>query len=349
MIFFVYISVAPDAGDIRLHSVQPVNLPARVPVFDPGLRAAEYTAGEIVGSSSQTLTGTFYMLPNLQGEVPSIADQRDKGPANAPADATFLRIRALRGSKVLDYYIYPGGNNTSNFDIRANTHYRLDIMIRGDAEVDTRIRAYTVEVLCTPEAALSNGFLLERQPMRLTLRLGGAYEEAGVEAFVELKTGDVRYFGFEGQWGAVARPMEIRGPENDYDIRYWPPSFTREECRFMFRVHILDRYGEVASFGFPYCYAHLLRVYTKWFDGSNGKGTVASPDALRVVEDMTLSSWYSLIYCPDEGCTLVAEPDAGRLFEGWCRNADHTGVLSYEEQYRFSPDDDPAVIYAYFR
>ena len=343
------ISVAPDAGDIRLHSVQPVNLPARMPVFDPGLRAAEYTAGEIVGSSSQTLTGTFYMLPNLQGEVPSIADQRDKGPANAPADATFLRIRALRGSKVLDYYIYPGGNNTSNFDIRANTHYRLDIMIRGDAEVDTRIRAYTVEVLCTPEAALSNGFLLERQPMRLTLRLGGAYEETGVEAFVELKTGDVRYFGFEGQWGAVARTMEIRGPENDYDIRYWPPSFTREECRFMFRVQILDRYGEVASFSFPYCYAHLLRVYTKWFDGSNGKGTVASPDALRVVEDMTLSSWYSLIYCPDEGCTLVAEPDAGRLFEGWCRNADHTGVLSYEEQYRFSPDDDPAVIYAYFR
>ena len=160
------ISVAPDAGDIRLHSVQPVNLPARVPVFDPGLRAAEYTAGEIVGSSSQTLTGTFYMLPNLQGEVPSIADQRDKGPANAPADATFLRIRALRGSKVLDYYIYPGGNNTSNFDIRANTHYRLDIMIRGDAEVDTRIRAYTVEVLCTPEAALSNGFLLERRGLR---------------------------------------------------------------------------------------------------------------------------------------------------------------------------------------
>lgn len=252
------ISVAPDAGDIRLHSVQPVNLPARMPVFDPGLRAAEYTAGEIVGSSSQTLTGTFYMLPNLQGEVPSIADQRDKGPANAPADATFLRIRALRGSKVLDYYIYPGGNNTSNFDIRANTHYRLDIMIRGDAEVDTRIRAYTVEVLCTPEAALSNGFLLERQPMRLTLRLGGAYEETGVEAFVELKTGDVRYFGFEGQWGAVARTMEIRGPENDYDIRYWPPSFTREECRFMFRVQILDRYGEVASFSFPYCYAHLL-------------------------------------------------------------------------------------------
>ena len=289
------------------------------------------------------------MLPNLQGEVPSIADQRDKGPANAPADATFLRIRALRGSKVLDYYIYPGGNNTSNFDIRANTHYRLDIMIRGDAEVDTRIRAYTVEVLCTPEAALSNGFLLERQPMRLTLRLGGAYEETGVEAFVELKTGDVRYFGFEGQWGAVARTMEIRGPENDYDIRYWPPSFTREECRFMFRVQILDRYGEVASFSFPYCYALLLRVYTKWFDGSNGKGTVASPDALRVVEDMTLASWYSLIYCPDEGCTLVATPDADRLFEGWCRNADHTGVLSYEEQYRFSPDDDPAVIYAYFR
>lgn len=343
------ISVAPNAADIRLHSVQAVNLPARVQIFDLGQRAAEYTEGKIVGSSSQALTGTFYMLPNLQGEVPSITDQQDKGPANAPADATYLRIRALRGSKVLDYCVYPGGNNTSNFDIRANTHYTLDITIRGDAEVDTRIRAYTVEVQCTPETALSNGFLLERQPMRLTLRLGGHYEEAGVEAFVELKAGDVRYFGFEGQWGAIARPMEIRGPENDYDIRYWPPSFTREECRFMFRVHILDRYGEVASFSFPYCYAHLLRVYTKWFDGSNGKGTVSSPDALRVVENMTLSSWYSLVYCSGEGCTLVAVPDANRLFEGWCRNTNHTGVLSYEEQYRFSPADDPAVIYAYFR
>jgi len=39
------ISVAPDAGDIRLHSVQPVNLPARVPVFGPGLRAASRPPG----------------------------------------------------------------------------------------------------------------------------------------------------------------------------------------------------------------------------------------------------------------------------------------------------------------
>ena len=343
------ISVAPDAGDIRLHSIQPVNLPARMQVFTPGQRTTEYTEGTIVGSSSQTLTGTFYMLPNLQGEVPSITDQRDKGPANAPADATFLRIRALRGSKVLDYCVYPGGNSTSNFDIRANTHYTLDITIHGDAEADVRIRTYTVEVQCTPEAALSNGFLLERLPMRLTLRLGGAYEEAGIEAFVELKAGNVQYFSFEGQRGAIAGTMEIRGPENDYDIRYWPPSFSREECRFVFTVHVRDRYGAVRSFDFDYSYAHVVQVYTKWFDGSNGDGMITSPDALRVVESTTLISWYSLIYCPSEGCTLVAVPDADRSFEGWCRDADHTGVLSNEKQYRFFPADDPAVIYAYFR
>ena len=44
------ISVAPDAGDIRLHSVQPINLPARVRVFDPGRPAAEYTAGGTSGT-----------------------------------------------------------------------------------------------------------------------------------------------------------------------------------------------------------------------------------------------------------------------------------------------------------
>ena len=202
---------------------------------------------------------------------------------------------------MLDYYIYPGGNNTSNFDIRANTHYRLDIMIRGDAEVDTRIRAYTVEVLCTPEAALSNGFLLERQPMRLTLRLGGAYLR-----------------GAEDRRCAVFR---VRGPMGRRCKDDGDPG-PGERLRYPLLAAVLHARG--VPLYVPGSYPRPLR---------GGR----------------LVRFSVLLRPPDEGCTLVAEPDAGRLFEGWCRNADHTGVLSYEEQYRFSPDDDPAVIYAYFR
>ena len=33
-------------------------------------------------------------------------------------------------------YLSEQQQHLPNFDIRANTHYRLDIMIRGDAEVE---------------------------------------------------------------------------------------------------------------------------------------------------------------------------------------------------------------------
>lgn len=82
----------------------------------------------------------------MQGTVPSITDQRDKNPDNAPANASYLLIRAVRGAKVLAYYIYLGDNNTTDFNVRANVHYRLAISILGDSEVDTRVSSYTLNV-----------------------------------------------------------------------------------------------------------------------------------------------------------------------------------------------------------
>ena len=44
------------------------------------------------------------------------------------------------------YYIYLGDNNTTDFNVRANVHYRLAISILGDSEVVTRVSSYTLNV-----------------------------------------------------------------------------------------------------------------------------------------------------------------------------------------------------------
>lgn len=48
------------------------------------------------------------MLPNPQGENTAITDQRQKDAANAPAHATYLRLRAQRGDRILTYAVYLG-------------------------------------------------------------------------------------------------------------------------------------------------------------------------------------------------------------------------------------------------
>ena len=142
--------IAVKPADIELRSVQLCSVPRAVSVFDVAARPSDapddYTDCPESGISGQHISGNCYLLPNMQGTVPSITDQRDKNPDNAPANASYLLIRAVRGAKVLAYYIYLGDNNTTDFNVRANVHYRLAISILGDSEVDTRVSSYTLNV-----------------------------------------------------------------------------------------------------------------------------------------------------------------------------------------------------------
>ena len=114
-------SVAPAVADIELRSVQLFSVPRSVSVFDmaaaPSDDPDDYTDCPEVELSGQQAADDCYLLPNMQGTVSAITDQRQKNPENAPANASYLLIRAVRGSKILAYYIYLGGNNTSDFKV----------------------------------------------------------------------------------------------------------------------------------------------------------------------------------------------------------------------------------------
>lgn len=332
---------------IEIRSVQLMHIPRSAMPFSTSL-PSEFIDAPIQENTgnAQTFSGAYYMLPNCQGTVSGIVNQTQKNPDNAPADATYLRIRALCEAKVLDYMVYVGENNTDNFDVRANTAHTLDIIIRTDDELDVRIRSYTVNAECSIEATPQDNIYLTTAPITLSILLSGEYEDMGVHAKLELKAGNLKFFDFNAQNASSLIIPHLTGMDN-FPIRYRPDEFSRQNMRLEYTLSIYDRYGWVTDFDFSYTFAYVWKAYVKWFDSGDYGGTIVSDDAVAVVLKTTLSAAYYNIYCAAEGCTLQAVPDPGRDFDGWWRQHNHLGMISYDTTCKFGPDENE--VYVCFR
>jgi uncharacterized protein YjdB len=79
----------------------------------------------------------LYMYENMQGTLGNNSDPDQKHPGEHAPLCSFIMIRAdyssPQKSGVVEYYHYPGGNNTNNYDIVRNHHYRETIVFSGDA------------------------------------------------------------------------------------------------------------------------------------------------------------------------------------------------------------------------
>lgn len=105
----------------------------------------EFFDGQPIASANpQKMSGVAYLPENRQGTVPDITDQREKSPDNAPRCATYMRILAEgAGGEVIEYIVYLGRNNTDDFEVIRNTIYRMNIVILGRNEIDSRVRVYS--------------------------------------------------------------------------------------------------------------------------------------------------------------------------------------------------------------
>lgn len=344
----VTVSAAMSA-EIRLQSIQLVNVPSNCTYFktnSPTSAMISYPERSCTNGS----TTSFYMLENSQGRVSGITEQHQKNSQNAPLFATYLRIRAIRGAKILDYAIYLGENNTDDFNMRANTSHIMNIIIKNDNEADVRISSYTIDVHSKIEAMPENGYYLSTSPITLSISVGGKHEDTELRAVLTVTSGNLNYFSFLNRTGSIYHiPTLSWNSTVELPIEYTPDSFTQENIRLAYTVSFYDKYGYVTSFEFSYCFAHAIKIYTKWFDGGNGYGSIFSPDALDCLQGGTLSSVFYTVYCPKEGCTLVAEPDkVGRVFYGWYREHNLTGKLSSEINFLYRPTFPQETIYAYF-
>lgn len=347
------ITVTPAVADIELRSVQLLSVPRSVSVFDmaaaPSDDPDDYTDCPEVELSGQQAAGDCYLLPNMQGVVATITDQRQKNPENAPANASYLLIRAVRGSKILAYYIYLGGNNTSDFNVRANAHYRLNISILGDSEVDTRISSYAVNVHDTYEENSVGGYCTYNPFQMLAVEIDGSPAPLTLRGRIGVAQGNAGAFCLNGSPVGEGRDLtlpEQPGP-NVFGVNYAPGIYTTVNSQVVYTVTVEDDAGFAQSFDIGHRFANRLDVYIHPATAENGNGTVTVAGALYDAETSSLTH-DRVVLCHEKGCTLTAVPEAGYRFEGWYSAADYKTRLSTSASYAYIPTSPEAAIFPKF-
>ena len=342
------ITVKPS--DIELLSVQLLSVPRTVSIFDvaasPSDDPDDYTDCPETGLSGQQAAGDCYLLPNMQGTVPSITDQRAKNAGNAPENASYLLIRAVRGAKALAYYVYLGENNTSDFNVRANTHYRFNISILGDSEVDTRVSSYELNVYDTYGGNMIGGYCTYDIMGELFIEVDGAPAPLTLRGHISASQGDMDRFLVDD--ASIGAGLDLSLPNqpglNEYFLYYDQPVYTEANSQVNYTVTVEDDGGYTQSFDFERRFANKLDVIVDTFD--NGKGKVTVSDALY--SEQVSGTRDHVVMCHQMGCTLVALPAAGYRFDGWYTTDGYTTRLSISTTYFYVPKSTDASIFPKF-
>ncbi len=137
-------------------------IPTSSPLFTGGYVGKNYSNSVTIDPASRSFA--LYMPENLAGINTAITDPTGRTAGKAPSNATYLLIEGKvvspKGRDTLEERdfesrVYLGGNTTSDFNVRRNYDYRIDINIAADLSTDTRIThsevGYTAVERRTPD------------------------------------------------------------------------------------------------------------------------------------------------------------------------------------------------------
>lgn len=343
-------AIRVEAADIELQSVQLCSVPRLAFPFTaaaPSAAAADYTQGAPAMHAGDEASGACYMLPNLQGTNMSITEQRQKNRDNAPEHASYLLIRALRGGKVLAYRVYLGENNTSDFNVRANNHYRLRISIRNDDEADARIDSYEVAVWDDFEEQSLEGLCYAAENGRLHVDIAFRGEQPDLQAAIRVVEGDAASLHLEGAALTEPRNLDLEDESSSLAIEYTPACFDDTNRRLVYVVDVTDAHGIVRTFEIGHTFANSLEANVWSRSTTNGEGTIRIEGHAAECEVSPLTH-NRLVLCR-EGCVLTAEPAAGCTFEGWYADDRFKVPVAATPQYRYVAKGRHGVLYAKFK
>ena len=144
------IETAPEiAGRLNILEVQPLSVPSGVVCFS-GDAVGEFGDWPPQECGTSAFSAVYYLPENLAGEIPHIASPEERTHLNAPEDATGFRISTLYEGKPVYYHVYPGDNGTSDFNLRRNRTYVLNVTLCGANPEDARVAA--CDMTLTPSA-----------------------------------------------------------------------------------------------------------------------------------------------------------------------------------------------------
>lgn len=334
---------------IELRSVQLISLPRTAALFDPEAAPSsdpvDYMDGPETTLTGTAASGACYLLPNLQGTVPSITDQRQKSPEHAPEHASYLLIRAANGSRNLLYTVYLGGNNTSDFNVRANVHYTFRISILGDNEIDTRVYSYSIQVWDDFDDYRFGDYCIYEGTTLLHIDVENNDEELLLNGTFAVISGESSKVFFDDFHGESGPDFKVYNPNstNLLGVQYSPTVYTSSNSRFAYRITLRDPYGVCGTYDFEHQMANV--VYAKPSTG----GTISVSGALWSGETGSGASLRSVALCYEQGCSLTARAGARYLFEGWYSDSGYTQRLSTSATYVFRPQKARTELYARFK
>lgn len=143
------------------------------------------TSPKIALGATTVTTVTIYMLENRRGIVSSITDQKDKNSTKAPTRATYIEINGLVGGTVkVNWKVYLGGNNSSNFNIKRNCSYTYNITLNEIVTTDTRVEVDFTDVQDLCKSGTANCYLAPKcnnwYKFKATIRGNGAATPAEI-------------------------------------------------------------------------------------------------------------------------------------------------------------------------
>lgn len=330
---------------LTLLSYRLMNLPvAVVPFRETGSlsssRPEDYTDRETVPIEANACSTVLYLPENLQGVNDAITDQRQKNRENAPACATYINIRASAGSAVYDYYVYLGGNNTTDFNVKGNGIYNLAVTVKGTQEVDARMDSYTVSLSERPSA--HSGYFTQGESIegKVTVECSGVSRRFRVR----IRPDRPEHFYLNGnQETEYGFELPAQGVF-DYTIDYKPAVFDAAASGLCYTVTVLDEEDFPISFRREHRFANVLTVYTPLSPG----GEVRIDGALQSSRRNTDQYICQEILCSETGCKLTPQPVKGSRFLGWYDTPESAGPVSTDAVYTFVPIFARQELYARF-
>lgn len=149
------VTVDPSCPEgLTIHTVSLRNVAGSLAIFDDNRPPADEMISpySTVGVTDNRVHRTYYVPENLRGENPAITDQQYRNMANAPAGATYIHIYATFSGMNINYFVFLGDNTTTDFNLRRNRHYTVNVNILGVNNDDMRISMTTLMLLQGPEA-----------------------------------------------------------------------------------------------------------------------------------------------------------------------------------------------------
>lgn len=251
-----------EAPGYELDGLRLTNVNSMIRITNPEKNNDTDTYVTLDGEKSSTpdangyYTATWFVAQNHQGTVSTITTESDryysadvKGPA--PAKATNIEAWAfstVNPNFYAVYQMYVGKNNTSNFDISANTQYNLRTTINTDIESaknDNRIRAASAEqkiflrasgyvpksvsqgtVIVTPSPSYDLDAHYDKRPLIIYTKgrvaVVGIYTDEACTQFADKETSWLRISSSDNYTDAYHNSVEPLGTSIKTDIIQLP-------------------------------------------------------------------------------------------------------------------------------